>query len=134
MAFSGDNNQFPTHIDAFIAIALLVALLGFLWAPAINLTQQNNKTVTVPNATQFIPPIVTIEIVFDSPPSQNVTINNYRALYRFHDDEGYHMVFVVPTNRTYVLNPVCCSRSRYLAPGKYYAFWLGECVAIRTDK
>jgi len=134
VAYSGGNSQFPTRIDVFIAIALLVALIGFLWVPAINLTRPNNNPVTVPNATPPIPPLVTIEIVFDTPPTQNVTINNYHALYQFHDNEGYHMVFVVPINKTYVLSPVCCTRTRYLTPKKYYAFWAGDCVAIRTDK
>jgi len=134
VAYSRGNSQFPTLIDVFVAIAILMATLGFFWAPAADLIMQGIKTVTAPNATQFTAPIVTIEIVFDTPPTQTVTINNYHAMYRFHDDEGYHMVFVVPASKTYVLSPVCCTRSRYLSPGKHYAFWLGECVAIRTDK
>jgi len=77
----------------------------------------------------------TIEIVLDAPPTQEVTINGYHAVVKYQDSEGYHLVFVVPSNRTYVLHPSCCSRLRYLTPGKrYYAYWLGGCVAVRTDR
>jgi len=134
VAYLGDSRQFPTLTDALVVVVILLAILGPLWLPTINPTQQNNNPLTAPNATPPIPPFVTIEIVFDAPPTQNVTVNNYHALYQFRDDEGYHMVFVVPANKTYVLNPVCCTKSRYLTPKKYYAFWLGGCVAIRTDK
>jgi hypothetical protein len=134
VAYLGDSRQFPTLTDALVVVVILLAILGPLWLPTINPTQQNSNPLTAPNATPPIPPFVTIEIVFDAPPTQNVTVNNYHALYQFRDDEGYHMVFVVPANKTYVLNPVCCTKSRYLTPKKYYAFWLGGCVAIRTDK
>jgi hypothetical protein len=134
VVYSRDNNQFPTTIDVFAIIVLLIALLGTWWAPAINLAQQNNNPVTVANATQFTAPVVIIEIVFDTAPTQAVTINNIHAMYQYYDNEGYHLIFIVPTNKTYVLSPACCSRTRYLTPRKYYAFWLGECVAIRTDK
>jgi len=123
---------FPTSIDMAIILALLLAVIGFLWFPTIQIFQQSNKTVT--NSDQSTSPVVTIEIVLDTPPTQEVTINNYHAVYQFHDGEGYHLVFIVPANKTYVLSPACCSRTRYLSPGKHYAFWLGGCVAIRTDK
>jgi hypothetical protein len=107
--------------------------MGYLWLPTMqDLFQQSNKTVT--NSDQSTSPVVTIEIVLDTPPTQEVTINNYHAVYQFHDGEGYHLVFIVPANKTYILNPTCCTRIRYLSPGKHYAFWLGGCVAVRTDK
>lgn len=135
MAYSGGDRQFPTSIDLAIVVILLLAVIGYLWFPAIQEIQgfqQYNRTVT--NSEQSRGLIVTIEIVLDTPPTQDVTINNYHAVYQFHDIEGYHLVFVVPANRTYVLSPSCCTRTRYLSPGKHYAFWLGGCVAIRTDK
>jgi len=133
VAYSGGDRQFPTSIDIAIVVFLLLAVTGYLWLPAVQgLFQQSNRTVT--NNGQSISPVVMIEIVLDTPPTQGVTINNYHAVYQFHDSEGYHLVFVVPVNKTYVLSPVCCTRSRYLSPGKHYAFWLGGCVAIRTDK
>ena len=131
MAESG----FPTSIDIAIILILLLAVIGFLWLPAIQVIQgfqQDNKAVTSNEQSRGL--IVTIEIVLDTPPSKDVTINNYHAVYQYHDNEGYHLVFIVPANKTYILNPSCCTRSRYLSPRKYYAFWLGECVAIRTDK
>jgi len=70
----------------------------------------------------------------DTPPTQTVTINNYPPLHQFSSDEGYHLVFMVPQNKTYTLSPACCSRFRYLPPGKHYAYWLGGCVAVRTDR
>jgi hypothetical protein len=115
-----------------IVLALLTAVIGLQWLPAIQMFQQGNKTVT--NSGQSGVPVVTIEIVLDTPPTQDVTINSYHAVYQYRDGEGYHLVFVVPQNKTYILSPVCCTRSRYLSPGKHYAFWLGGCVAIRTDK
>jgi hypothetical protein len=116
-----------------IVLALLLAVTGFLWFPAMQIFQQGNKTVT--NSEQKSLPVVTIEIVLDTPPTQEVTINNYHAVYQYRDGEGYHLVFVVPANKTYVLSPSCCSRTRYLSPKKYYAYWVGGgCVAIRTDK
>jgi len=123
---------FPTSIDMVVILVLLLAVIGYLRFPAIQVFQQDSKTVT--NSEQSRGLIVTIEIVLDTPPTQDVTINNYHAVYKFRDNEGYHLVFVVPANKTYILNPTCCTRSRYLSPRKYYAFWLGGCVAIRTDK
>jgi heme/copper-type cytochrome/quinol oxidase subunit 2 len=77
----------------------------------------------------------TIEIVLDQEPPVEVTVNGYHAVVKYKDSEGYHLVFVVPSNKTYVLSPACCSRLRYLTPGKrHYAYWLGGCVALRTDK
>jgi len=129
------ESGFPTSIDIAIILILLLAVIGFLWLPAIQVIQgfqQDNKAVTSNEQSRGL--IVTIEIVLDTPPSKDVTINNYHAVYQYHDNEGYHLVFIVPANKTYILNPSCCTRSRYLSPRKYYAFWLGECVAIRTDK
>jgi len=122
----------PTARDIAVVISLLLVVIGFHWIPSIQLFQQGNKTVTDSEQNGF--PVVTIEIVLDTPPSQEVTINSYHAVYKYHDGEGYHLVFVVPANKTYVLNPSCCTRTRFLGPRKYYAFWLGGCVAIRTDK
>jgi hypothetical protein len=122
----------PSTRDIALVILLLLAVALSLWHPAVQVFQQGNKTVTNSEQSRF--PIVTIEIVLDTPPTQDVTINNYHALYQYHDGEGYHLVFVIPQNKTYILSPVCCTRFRYLSPGKHYAFWLGGCVAIRTDK
>jgi hypothetical protein len=132
VAYSGGNNQFPSAIDIAIVLALLTAVIGLQLFPAIQMFQQDNKAVTYSGQNGIL--VVIIEIVLDTPPTQDVTINNYHAVYQYHDGEGYHLVFVVPKNKTYILSPVCCTRSRYLSPGKHYAFWLGGCVAIRTDK
>jgi len=81
------------------------------------------------------PPVVQIELVLDQEPPVEVTVNGYHAVIKYKDGEGYHLVFVVPSNKTYVLSPACCSRLRYLAPGKrHYAYWMGGCVALRTDR
>jgi hypothetical protein len=122
----------PTARDIAVVILLLLAVTISQWHPAVQLFQQGNKTVTNSEQSRF--PVVTIEIVLNTPPTQTVTINNYPPLYQFSNGEGYHLVFVVPQNKTYILDPSCCSRTRYLSPRKYYAFWLGGCVAIRTDK
>jgi hypothetical protein len=75
-----------------------------------------------------------IEIVLDQEPTTEVTVNGYRAAVKYSSAEGYHLVFVVPQSKTYVLSPACCSRLRYLTPGKrHYAYWMGGCVALRTD-
>jgi hypothetical protein len=119
----------PSARDIAVVISLLLVAVLSLWQPF----QQGNKTVT--NSEQSGFPAVTIEIVLDTPPSQDITINNYRAVYQYHDGEGYHLVFIVPASKTYVLSPSCCSRTRYLSPRKYYAYWVGGgCVAIRTDE
>ena len=118
----------PTAKDFAVVISLLLLSVLSLWHPL----QQSNKTII--NSEQSGLPVVTIEIVLDTVPSQEVTINGYHAVYKYRDSEGYHLVFVVPINKTYILSPVCCTRFRYLSPGKHYAFWLGGCVAIRTDR
>jgi hypothetical protein len=81
------------------------------------------------------PPVVQIELVLDQEPPAEVTVNGYHAVVKYQDSEGYHLVFVVPASKTYVLSPSCCSKLCYLTPGKrHYAYWLGGCVAVRTDK
>ena len=80
-------------------------------------------------------PVVQIELVLDQEPPVEVTVNGYHALIKYEDGEGYHLVFVVPSNKTYVLSPACCPRLSHLTPWKrHYAYWLGGCVALRTDK
>jgi hypothetical protein len=118
----------PTARDAAVVISLLLVSVLGLWHPF----QQSINSVI--NSRQSGFPVVIIEIVLDTVPSQEVTINGYHVTYKYLDGEGYHLVFIVPANKTYVLSPSCCSRFRYLSPKKYYAFWLGGCVAIRTDK
>jgi hypothetical protein len=81
------------------------------------------------------PPVVQIELVLDQEPPVEVTVNGYHAVIKYKDGEGYHLVFVVPAASSYVLQPSCCSRLRNLTPGRrHYAYWLGGCVALRTDK
>ena len=127
------ENGFPMSIDMAIVLVLLLAVIGFHWFPAIQIFQQGNKTVT--NSEQYGFPVVTIEIVLDTQPDSRVTINGYSPIHQYLDAEGYHLVYIVPVNKTYVLSPACCSRSRFLGPGRHYAFWIGGgCVAIRTDK
>jgi hypothetical protein len=127
------EDKFPSVLDIVVVILLLIVALNNLWLPAVQgLFQQGNSSVT--NIEQYSLPVATIEIVLDTPPTQDVTINGYHAVHKFHDGEGYHLVFIVPVNKTYILNPSCCTRTRYLSPRKHYAFWLGGCVAIRTDK
>jgi len=123
----------PTARDIAVVILLLLAVTISQWHPAVQVFQQGNKTVT--NSEQNLFPVVTIEIVLDTQPDSRVTINGYSPIHQYPDAEGYHLVYIVPVNKTYVLSPACCSRTRFLGPGKHYAFWIGGgCVAIRTDK
>jgi len=130
---SSRGSRSPTATDAAVAIALLLAATSHLWLPALAALHQGSEAVAGGERPAL--PVTTIELVLDAPPTQEVTINGYHAVAKYQDGEGYHLVFVVPSNRTYALHPSCCSRLRYLTPGKrYYAYWLGGCVAVRTDR
>ena len=105
-----------------VAAAALVALLALSATDLGSLAQPQ-------------PPVVQIELVLDQEPPVEVAVNGHRALIKYEDGEGYHLVFVVPSNETYVLSPACCPMLSRLTPWKrHYAYWLGGCVALRTDK
>jgi hypothetical protein len=110
-------------------VALVVLALLVLHARATDLGRLAQPQPPV------VQPVVQIELVLDQEPPVEVTVNGVRARTQYSDSEGYHLVFVVPSNKTYVLSPACCQKLRYLTPGKrHYAYWAGGCVALRTDK
>jgi len=129
---SSRGSRFPTATDAAVAIALLLAATSHLWLPALAALHQGSEAVTGGERPAL--PVTTIELVLDTPPTGDVTVNGHRAALRYQDGEGYHLVFVVPASGTYELSPACCHRLRFITPGKHYAYWLGGCVAVRTDR
>ena len=114
-----------SEVAAVIVAAVALVVLALLALRATDLGR----------LAQPQPPVVQIELVLDQEPPVEVTVNGYHAVVKYKDSEGYHLVFVVPASKAYALQPSCCSRLCYLTPGKrHYAYWLGGCVALRTDK
>jgi len=126
VAFSRGGSRFPTATDAAVAIALLLAATSHLWLPALAALHQA--------AASGARAVTTIELVLDVEPTGDVAVNGYRAAVKYWDGEGYHLVFIVPQSGAYELSPSCCHRLRFLSPGKHYGYWLGGCVAVRTDR
>jgi hypothetical protein len=112
------------------AAAVVVAVVALVVLALVALRATDLGRLAQPQ-----PPVVQIELVLDQEPPVEVTVNGYHAVIKYKDSEGYHLVFVVPSNKTYVLSPACCSRLSHLTPGKrHYAYWMGGCVALRTDR
>ena len=130
MMQGGEAGGAPSGDAAALAMAIVLVLLAFTSLQAPSVAPPTGQTSPTRQA-----PAVTIELVLDQAPSAQVTVNGYSAAARYWDRDGYHLVFAVPSNGTYVLRPACCPGQSYLAPGRrYYAYWLGSCVAIRTDR
>lgn len=117
----GSSSEVAAAVVAVVALVVL-ALLAL-------------RVIDLGRLAQPQPPVVQVELVLDQEPPVEVTVNGYHAVVKYRDSEGYHLVFVVPAASSYVLQPSCCSKLRNLTPGKrHYAYWLGGCVALRTDK
>ena len=122
----------PAARDIAVVAALLLAATSHLWLPALAALHQGIKAAA--SGEQPALPVTTIELVLDVEPTGDVTVNGYRAAVKYRDGEGYHLVFIVPASKAYELSPSCCSRLRFLSPGKHHGYWLGGCVAVRTDR